>query len=78
MDADAGAAGSDRLGAECLGLDAEIGTLEKGKLADLIVVSGDPLSDITTLQKSERIVMVMKNGEICDRSAAHGASAARF
>ena len=50
--------------AECLGLERDIGTVEKGKLADLIVVAGDPLSDVTVLQKPERIALVLKGGEI--------------
>ena len=50
--------------AECLGLEQDIGTLEKGKLADLIVVAGDPLSDVTVLQNPERIALVLKGGEI--------------
>jgi len=50
--------------AECLGLECDIGTVEKGKLADLIVVAGDPLSDATVLQNPERIALVLKGGEI--------------
>jgi len=50
--------------AECLGLERDIGTVEKGKLADLIVVAGDPLSDVTMLQNPERIALVLKGGEI--------------
>jgi imidazolonepropionase-like amidohydrolase len=50
--------------AECLGLERDIGTVEKGKLADLIVVAGDPLSDVTVLQNPERIALVLKGGEI--------------
>jgi imidazolonepropionase-like amidohydrolase len=50
--------------AECLGLEQDIGTVEKGKLADLIVVAGDPLSDVTVLQNPERIALVLKGGEI--------------
>ena len=50
--------------AECLGLECDIGTVEKGKLADLIVVAGDPLSDVTVLQNPERIALVLKGGEI--------------
>src|SRR6201987_2860072 len=50
--------------AECLGLDRDIGTVEEGKLADLIVVAGDPLSDVTVLQNPERIALVLKGGEI--------------
>jgi imidazolonepropionase-like amidohydrolase len=56
--------------AECLGLERDIGTVEKGKLADLVVVKGDPLADVTILQHSERVALVMKGGEIvADRRA---------
>ena len=48
--------------AECLGLEAEIGTIEKGKWADLVFVEGDPLRDITVLQDRRRIKRVIKGG----------------
>ncbi len=47
--------------AELLQWDDRIGTLEAGKLADIIAVSGNPTEDISTLEKP---VFVMKNGEI--------------
>jgi imidazolonepropionase-like amidohydrolase len=47
--------------AEVLGWQDEIGSIEKGKYADLVAVSGDPLADITELQ---RIKLVIKNGQI--------------
>jgi imidazolonepropionase-like amidohydrolase len=50
------------LAAECLGLEREIGTIEKGKHADLVVVDGDPLADIRVLQDMRRIRLVMKSG----------------
>src|SRR6516225_1517232 len=50
--------------AECLGLERDIGTVEKGKRADLIVVAGDPLSDVTVLQNPERIALVLKGGDM--------------
>ena len=50
--------------AACCGLGGDLGTLEPGKLADVIVVDGDPLADITVLQDRERVQLVMKEGQI--------------
>src|SRR5438067_5649600 len=47
--------------AELLGLSQKLGTLEKGKLADVIAMPGDPTSDITA---TERVSFVMKEGKI--------------
>lgn len=41
----------------------ELGQIKEGFLADLLLIDGDPLADITVLQKSERILAVMKDGE---------------
>jgi imidazolonepropionase-like amidohydrolase len=41
-----------------------VGTLEEGKYADLVVVDGDPSSDVTVLQDHARIVGVMKGGTV--------------
>ena len=49
------------INAEVLGWQDQIGSIEKGKYADLIAVSGDPLADITELQ---RVKFVMKGGKI--------------
>ena len=46
----------------------DVGTLEKGKLADLIVVDGDPTVDIRVLQDRNRIHRVFKAGVEVDRS----------
>jgi imidazolonepropionase-like amidohydrolase len=47
--------------AELLGIAQKVGTLEKGKLADVIAMRGDPTSDITA---TERVSFVMKEGKI--------------
>lgn len=48
--------------AEALGIGARLGTLEQGKLADCIVIDGDPLADISLLASKACIVMVVKEG----------------
>jgi imidazolonepropionase-like amidohydrolase len=46
---------------EMMGWQERIGSIDKGKFADIVAVSGDPLKDITEL---ERVLFVMKGGEI--------------
>jgi imidazolonepropionase-like amidohydrolase len=62
-----------RVASECCDLSDQIGTIESGKLADIIAVEGDPLSDITALKK---VGFVMKEGEVVKDSSsmrtAHG------
>lgn len=53
--------GATSINAEVLGWQDRIGSIDKGKFADLIAVSGDPLADITELQ---RVKFVMKGGRI--------------
>lgn len=43
--------------AECCRLGDQVGTLEAGKLADILIVDGDPLADVTVLQDPARIVV---------------------
>lgn len=52
-----------RNGAEAMGLGEVTGTLVPGKLADLLVVDGDPLADITILQDRARLLAVLKGGQ---------------
>jgi imidazolonepropionase-like amidohydrolase len=54
-----------RNAAQALHMDADLGTLEKGKLADVVAVAGNPLDDIGILRRRENIRMVMKAGEVC-------------
>jgi imidazolonepropionase-like amidohydrolase len=49
------------LAAEALGMGDAVGTLKPGKLADIVIVDGDPLTDITTMQ---RIHTVIKDGQV--------------
>jgi imidazolonepropionase-like amidohydrolase len=53
--------------AEAVGLEREIGTLEKGKRADLVAVAGDPLADVDLLADAARIRLVLKDGAIAGR-----------
>jgi imidazolonepropionase-like amidohydrolase len=50
--------------ADSLGIGDRLGTLQPGKLADCIVVEGDPLNDISILTSQESIAMVIKEGRI--------------
>jgi imidazolonepropionase-like amidohydrolase len=58
------------INAEVLGWQDRIGSIEKGKYADLIAVSGDPLADITELQ---RVKFVMKGGKVIRNDMVQGA-----
>jgi imidazolonepropionase-like amidohydrolase len=49
--------------AEMLGWQDQIGSIEKGKYADIIAVWGDPIKDITEL---EHVTFVMKGGKVID------------
>lgn len=55
---------STKTAAECLGWEDQVGTLENGKLADVIVVKGNPLEDIYSLADNDTIQFVMKNGNV--------------
>jgi imidazolonepropionase-like amidohydrolase len=55
--------------AEIIHKQDSVGTIEKGKFADMIAVSGDPLTDITEMQ---RVKFVMKGGAIVRNDLAAG------
>ena len=45
---------------------SEVGTMEGGKLADVLVVDGDPLQDIGILQDRSRLAVIIQGGRIVD------------
>lgn len=53
-------------GAAILGVDGELGTLEPGKLANLVVLRRDPSGDITAVRE---VALVIKNGVAYDPAA---------
>ncbi len=59
--------------ARCLGLERELGTLEKGRLADVVVVNGNPLDDVRVLLDPGRIELVLKGGAVCADRRPSGA-----
>jgi imidazolonepropionase-like amidohydrolase len=52
------------MGAECMGLGDSVGVLREGMLADLLVVDGDPLQDISILQDQRRLHLIMQGGVV--------------
>jgi imidazolonepropionase-like amidohydrolase len=63
-----------RNNARVLGLEQELGTLQEGKLADLLLVDGDPLEEITLLRDRACIVTVLKGGRPVPRLSTRGAT----
>jgi imidazolonepropionase-like amidohydrolase len=53
-----------KMAAGCLGWQDKIGTIEKGKLADLVISNTDPIKDIKSLGNSKNIELVLKNGKV--------------
>jgi imidazolonepropionase-like amidohydrolase len=53
-----------KTGAEILGRGDELGTLEPGKLADVLVVAGDPIADIAVLEDRTKFLAVMQGGVV--------------
>jgi imidazolonepropionase-like amidohydrolase len=55
---------STKTASECTHMATDVGTLEPGKLADLLLVDGDPLDDVRILQDKERLALIMQGGHI--------------
>jgi imidazolonepropionase-like amidohydrolase len=60
--------------ARVMGMDDELGSIEPGKLADLILVDGDPTTDISDIR---RVVTVIKDGRVYDPAAIYRAMGIR-
>lgn len=58
--------------AQLLGLEESLGTVEVGKIADVVVCEGDPVADIGLLGDPANVVLVMQEGRIVKRGKAVG------
>lgn len=58
---------STRSNAKVVGLEGQVGTIEKGRLADIILWDRDPVADIKVLQQPELLSLVIKDGRVIDR-----------
>lgn len=68
-----------KTGAEIMNCEHEFGTLETGKLADVLVVDGDVLADISILEDRSRFIAVMQGGVIkAGQLAVHNGASARL
>lgn len=56
--------------AQLLHLDQQLGTLEEGKLADVVVVAGDVLNDISNIANSDNVKLVLKGGKAAKNTLA--------
>jgi imidazolonepropionase-like amidohydrolase len=53
-----------KMGGEIMGLGGELGQVKAGYLADLLLVDGDPLTDIKRLQNRDALLAIMKDGSL--------------
>lgn len=53
-----------KVAAECLGWQEKVGTVQAGKLADIVIASTDPLTNIRSLENNDNIKVVMKDGRV--------------
>jgi imidazolonepropionase-like amidohydrolase len=55
---------STKTAAECLGWQDRVGTIEAGKLADIVISTVDPLTNIHPLANNDTLALVMKDGQV--------------
>lgn len=53
-----------KVGGQLMRMESELGLIRVGYLADLLLVEGDPTTDITVLQDARRLSMIMKDGQL--------------
>jgi imidazolonepropionase-like amidohydrolase len=53
-----------------VGLEGEVGLVQEGKLADILILNGDPLADVTILQDRSRMTTLIKDGGLVDLKAS--------
>ena len=63
-----------KLGDEIMMIGGELGQVKKGYLADLLLVDGNPLADVSTLQDADRLRGIMKDGSFYKDPADHPAT----
>nr|MDJ0896238.1 amidohydrolase family protein [Alphaproteobacteria bacterium] len=61
-----------KLGGQIMMMPDELGQVREGFLADLLLVDGDPLKDVSILQDADRLLVVMKDGAFHKRVQALG------
>lgn len=66
-----------KLGGEIMQMGGELGLVKEGYLADLILVDGDPSTDVTILQDKDRLTAIMKDGSFHKRPEAGRKAAVR-
>ncbi len=66
-----------RYGGEIMGMGHELGMIREGYLADLLLVDGDPLSNVRILQDHSRLKMIMKDGKFHKKPETSDMSIAR-
>jgi imidazolonepropionase-like amidohydrolase len=52
-----------KLGGEIMGMADELGLIKENYLADLLIVDGDPIEDISVLQDASRLLVIMQGGK---------------